>query len=215
MHFILWIESLYHTSVASASVLVSTTPIFLGILGYLLLKERLSGGVIGAIALGVGGAVLIAAGDAGSAMEGNSGFGNVLALSASVAAAVYLLIGRVVRQGLDWLSYVAPLYLLVALVVLSVAFARGTSLVGYGAEFYVLCFGMALGPQVFGHGSFNYALRYISPTLISLLILLEPVVSSVVAYFLFAELPGPVAALGMVLVLVSVATAVTASRSPG
>ncbi len=210
-HFILWIESLYHTSVASASVLVATTPIFLGVLGYFVLRERLTPGMIAAIALGVGGAALIAGGDVGSAVGGNSTLGNALALGASIAAAVYLMIGSVVRRGTDWLSYVAPLYLLVATVVVGVAVARDTPLLGYDARFYLLCFGMAVGPQVMGHGSFNFVLRYISPTLLSLLILLEPVVSSVVAHFLFAEAPGAWAAAGMLLVIGSVVIAVLTS----
>ena len=75
-----------------------------------------------------------------------------------------------------------------------------------------LCLAMAVGPQLLGHGSFNYALRYMSPTFISLLVLLEPVVSSAVAYALFSEAPGAVAVLGMVLVLASVALAVLGRR---
>jgi drug/metabolite transporter (DMT)-like permease len=212
LHFMLWIESLYHTSVASASVLVSTTPIFLGIMGFLILRERLRRTVVLAIGLGVGGAALIAAGDAGSAVEGSSAVGNGLALSASIAAAVYLLIGSIVRKGMDWLTYVAPLYALVAVLVVAVALVRGTPLLGHDPVFYALCFGMAVGPQVLGHGSFNYAIRYISPTLLSLLILLEPVVSSILAFVLFGEMPGVLALAGMILVLASVALAVIPAR---
>ena len=212
LHFILWIESLYHTSVASASVLVATTPIFIGVLGYVFLRERLRVVVVVAIALGVLGAVLIAGGDVGSAVNGHGTLGNLLALSASLAAAVYLMIGGIVRKGVNWLSYVAPLYALVAVVVVVTALARGVDLFGYSAGFYALCLGMAVGPQLLGHGSFNYVLRYVSPTLLSLLILLEPVVSSILAYFLFTEQPGPIALAGMVLVLISVALAVLGER---
>ena len=210
LHFVMWIESLYHTSVASASVLVSTTPIFLAVLGFFFLRERLSFRVLLAIGIGVGGAALIAGGDSGSTVPENVLLGNGLAVSASLAAAVYLFIGSIVRKGLDWLSYVAPLYVLVAVVVLGTALFRGTPVLSYDVTFYALCFGMAVGPQVLGHGSFNYVIRYISPTLLSLLILLEPVVSSILAYVLFGEQPGLLALAGMALVLISVALAVLA-----
>jgi len=42
LHFIGYIESLYHTSVASASVLVTTSPLFIAALGYAFLRERLA-----------------------------------------------------------------------------------------------------------------------------------------------------------------------------
>lgn len=212
LHFIMWIESLYHTSVASASVLVSTTPIFLAILGYFILRERLTLRIVAAIAVGVIGAVLIAGGDVGSAVSGNSTLGNGLALGASIAAAFYFMLGSVIRRGTDWLSYMAPLYLLVAVAVLLVAVVEGTQLLGHAPKFYVLCLAMAVGPQILGHGSFNFVLRYISPTLLSLLILLEPVVSSIVAYALFDEMPGGWAATGMLLVIGSVVIAVTGAR---
>jgi len=214
LHFILWIESLYHTSVASASVLVSTTPIFLAVFGFLLLRERVRRLTLIAVAVGVAGAVLIGAGDAGSSLNANAGLGNGLALSASLAFAFYLLVGRAVRRGLQWLSYIFPLFTVVTVIILLTAIVSGTPLFGFSPAFYGLCLAMAIGPQVFGHGSFNYALRYLSPTLVGLLILLEPVVASVAAFYLFEEMPGPVALGGMGLVIGSIAIAVIAERGP-
>ena len=63
MHFVLWIESLYHTTVAAASVLVTTSPVFLAVLGYIFLKERLSKPINGAILVAVAGAATIGMGD--------------------------------------------------------------------------------------------------------------------------------------------------------
>ena len=48
---------------------------------------------------------------------------------------------------------------------------------------------LALGPQIIGHGSLNYVVKFVSPTLLSTLILFEPVLSSIVAFFLFGEVP--------------------------
>ena len=215
LHFILWIESLYHTSVASASVLVTTNPLFVAVLGYVFLRERLSAGTVTAIGVAVAGAALIGWSDAGAGQAERSAslFGNSLALAAALLVSVYLLVGRVVRQRVSWLAYVFPLYAVAALTTLAVALARGVPLFGYGAAFYALCAAMALGPQILGHGSFNYALQFIPAALVGMLALLEPVGASALAYVLFGEQPPTLAVLGMLVVLAAVSAVTWRERA--
>ncbi|MBT8398885.1 MAG: DMT family transporter [Rhodothermia bacterium] len=208
-HFVLWIESLYHTSVAAASVLVATSPIFLAVLGFFLLGERLSKRAVVAIVLAVCGSVLIGMGDMGSAapFQGNSLYGNLLAATASLMVSGYLLIGRVVRRKTSWLAYVFCIYSVVAVLVLALALIRGVPLLGLDPKVYLMCTLMALGPQIIGHGSFNYAVKYIPAAILGLLSLTEPIGGSLVAYLLFDEMPGLLGIVGMVVVLASVASA--------
>lgn len=215
LHFVAWIESLYLTSVASSTVLVTTSPIFLAIIGFFVLKERLPVRVVAAIAISLTGSVLIAVGDsvAADTMPGADPLlGNMLALSAAMLVSVYLLIGRILRQRLSWLGYVFPLYLVAAITILLIAWARGTPIFGYSTTFYVLCLMMALFPQVLGHGSFNYAVKFVPAVILGILTLAEPVVASIAAYFLFAEVPFWMAMAGMVLVLMGVALAILRRR---
>lgn len=213
IHFLAWIESLYHTTVASASVLVTTSPIFLVVLGFLVLKERLSWTTVAAICVSVAGAALIGVGDArGVGVGPNPLWGNSLALSASLFASVYLLIGRVVRQQVSWLAYVFPLYSVAALTTLGAAWMQGVPLFGYEAGFYGLCLLMAIGPQILGHGSFNYALHYFPAALVGMLALLEPVGSSALAFVLFGEVPNALAITGMLVVLGAVGVVVWNER---
>lgn len=214
LHFVTWIESLYHTSVASASVLVCMSPIFLAALGFLLLRERVSFAVVAAIVLAVGGAALIALADAAAeGGGGNSSFGNALAFLAALLVSFYLLIGRVVRQRTSWLAYVFPLYTVVAITVLVLAVATGTRLTGYDTSTYGWCVLMALGPQIIGHGSFNFAVRYVPAAILGLLSLAEPVGASLAAFLLFDERPGPAAMLGMAIVMAAIAFAIVRQRS--
>lgn len=213
LHFVTWIESLYHTTVASASVLVTTSPIFLAILGYLFLRERLSMPVTAAILLAVGGAAMLGLGDAGATVTAGAPLlGNSLALTSSLVFSVYLLFGRVVRRKTSWLAYVFPLYAVTALTVLVTALVAGTPLGGYGITFYLLCAAMALGPQVLGHGSFNYAIRYFPAALLGLISLVEPVGASIMAYFLFGEMPTTLSITGMVVILAAVSFAIVAGN---
>ncbi len=206
-HFITWITSLYHTSVASATVLVSTSPIFLAVLGFVLLKERFKWPVYAAIVVGVVGAALLAL-EKPTALAPDPSYGNGLALSAALMMTLYLLVGRVVRQRLSFLAYVFPLYVLIAVIIGVCAWIAGQPFLGLGWKAYGLCLLMALGPQVLGHGSFNYALRYVPTVLLGLLTLIEPIGATVAAHFLFDERPGFWGLVGMAVTLGAVGLAV-------
>lgn len=204
LHFIAWIESLYHTTVASASVLVTTSPLFIAVLGYLVLRERLRPRTVVAIATAVLGAAMIGLADANEGAFPNAALGNGLALFAALLVSVYLLIGRVVRQRVSLLAYLLPLYSVAAVTCVIAALVSGTNLV-QPWPILALCLLMALGPQLLGHGSFNYAVRYLPAAQLGLLSLSEPIVSSVLALFLFREIPPLLAIAGMSIVLVSIA----------
>lgn len=209
LHFITWIESLYHTTVASASVFVTSSPLMLAGLGYVVLGERLSRVTVASIFVAVLGAITIGWADAGTVTLGQGAlWGNSLALGAAVLVSVYLLIGRVVRQQVSWLAYVTPLYTVAAITAVVVAMLKGTPLFGYSWRVYGLCAALALGPQVLGHGSFNYALQHVSAAVVSMLALLEPVGASLIAYLLFGEMPPLLSIVGMLVVLAAVAVVV-------
>lgn len=215
LHFVAWIESLYHTSVASASVLVTTSPIFLAVLGYVLLGERLSRQVSVAIVLAVAGAALIGLGDASGGTGDAPLFGNALALAASLVFSFYMLVGRVVRRKTSWLAYVFPLYLVAAITIFVIAMALNTPLFGFSPAFYALCAAMAIGPQILGHGSFNYAVRYVTAAMLGLLSLIEPIGASILAYVLFDEVPTALALIGMLVVLSAISFAILYQRRSG
>jgi drug/metabolite transporter (DMT)-like permease len=105
-----------------------------------------------------------------------------------------------------WLAYVFPLYVVAGLTTVIAAYVGGVPLSGYPWSIYGLCVLMALFPQILGHGSFNYAVRFVPAAVLGLLGLLEPVGASILAIFLFAEVPGILAVVGMVLILAAVGT---------
>ncbi|NNF58438.1 MAG: DMT family transporter [Rhodothermaceae bacterium] len=212
LHFIAWIESLYYTSVASASVLVTTSPLFIAVLGFVVLRERLTVRTMGAIGGAVVGAALIGLADAGDGVFPQAALGNGLALAGALLVAVYLLIGRAVRQHTNFLAYLFPLYATAALTTLVAALVRGVPL-AQPWPILGLCLLMAVGPQLLGHGSFNYAVRYLPAALLGLLSLIEPIGASLLAFGLFGEVPRPLALVGMAIVLGAIALAFVRRRS--
>ena len=202
-HFATWISSLQMTSVASSAALVSMYPLFAAIASSLWLKERLRPvGWLGVVAAVVG-SVVIAFGDAGPG-AGNSLLGDMLALAGAVLGAGYFLLGRSVRQSLSLLAYISLSYTTAAVVLLVVALASGTPILGYSSTVYVVLLLLAIVPQVIGHSAFNWALGYLSATFVSVTVVGEPIGATLLAFLLFGERPGVATIVGGAMILLGI-----------
>ena len=185
LHFAFWIASLKYTSVASSVVLVTTHPIFVGIGGWLFLKERPGLNLIFGIALSVLGSGLISYGD--MSLSKNALMGDGFALLGAIAASGYLLVGRKMRKGQDLLSYIFPVYSTAGLILILFALIFQKSFWGYSSPTYLYLFLLALVPQLIGHTTFNWALKYLPASVVAIAILGEPIGSTLLAYFILGE----------------------------
>ena len=215
VHSALWITSLSFTSIAASTTLVTTNPIWVALLSWLWLKEKPKALTVLGIGIAFGGGVLIALGDTGAVTAGsNPPLGNFLALVGAWMASLYFLLGREAQQrGLGIGSYVVVAYSTGALVLLPLPFIAGSTYVGYPVAVYLYILLMAILSQVVGHTTLNWAVRWISPTLVTLAILFEPVGSSILGYLIFNEVPGLLVLVGAVVVLAGVAIAITGRSS--
>lgn len=188
VHFVLWFESLAHTSVASSTTIVCTEVIWVSLGFCLFLKGRLSGKAIMAIAVTLGGSVLIAWADS-SAGEAHLR-GDILALLAAVAVAVYTLIGRVVRTNVSTTVYTFLVYASCAAALVGACLVQRSSLLNFGPSPIFVGLALAVFSTILGHSVFSWCLKYFSPSFVSASKLMEPVVAAVLAGFLFGEVPG-------------------------
>ncbi len=179
LHFVSWFLSLEYTSVASSTVLVTAHPLYVGLLSALWLREPPSAKEWLAIVVATGGAFWIGWGD--FHLGGEAFVGDLLAALAALCAALYFIAGRRLRGGLGLWSYVAPVYLLAALLIGGSMLVRDVPATGYSTETWMLFAAMALGPMLLGHTSFNWALRHVRAYVVSLVVLLEPVGATVLA----------------------------------
>jgi len=214
LHFATWITSLSFTSIAASTTLVTTNPVWVALLSWLWLKEKPKALTVLGIGAAFGGGVLIALGDTGGVTGGsNPPLGNFLALVGAWMASLYFLLGREAQQrGLGIGSYVAIAYSTGALVLLPLPFIAGSTYVGYPIAVYLYILLMAVLSQVVGHTTLNWAIRWISPTLVTLAILFEPVSSSFLGYLIFNEVPGLLVLVGAAVVLTGVAVAIYGTR---
>jgi drug/metabolite transporter (DMT)-like permease len=196
-HFALWIESLNRTSVASSVALVAMNPIFAAALSPLVLHEKVSWRIGIAVVLGIIGAAVIAGPQLGSSAVTS---GNLLALGGAACAAGYLMAGRRVRPRLSLLSYIYVVYGVAAMLLLAVMFVGGRSFVGYKWQAYVLIGLLGLGPQLLGHTSFNWALRYVPAPTVAMAVLGEPVGTTLLAWLLLRQPPTMLEAIGGIII---------------
>ncbi len=205
LHFTFWLSSLYYTSVASASVLVTIHPIIMIVVERLWKGRKFPPATWAGVILAFAGSVMLGISD--SRMEQDFAdplFGNMLALSAAVIFVVYLMIGREIRQRREWIDYVFPVYFFAAATCLLIALGGGKNLANIGTAGLLAGAGLAFGPQIIGHGSMNYAVKYVSPTLLSTLVLAEPIFASFLAFLFFAEVPPVPSIISMIVILTGV-----------
>jgi drug/metabolite transporter (DMT)-like permease len=208
-HFALWITSLSYTTIAASTTLVTTNPVWVALISWWWFGEKISSRQIMGITIALLGAIVIGLSDLHTGNIGNQQiFGDILALIASVAVSFYLLLGREAqRQGFSISGYIAIAYSSAAIVLLPLPFLCQTPYTGYPFIVYIYILLTALIPQMIGHTSFNWAMRWLSPTLVTLAILFEPIGASFLGYLLFREIPSPMVLLGAPLLLLGIAIA--------
>jgi drug/metabolite transporter (DMT)-like permease len=205
LHFGLWIASLSRTTVASSVTLVALNPMFVAVFARVLLGERISRRTAAGMAVAIAGSLVIGGADFRPGSRALSG--DLMALGGAVAGALYLVTGRALRNAFALVPYILAVYGTAALVLTGAAVAFQVPLWGYPLRTYVLFFLLAALPQMVGHTSFNYALRHLPASMVSIVILSEPVGASLLAWLILAEVPSAGMMAGGVLVLAGIAAA--------
>lgn len=217
VHFAAWISSLEYTTVASSVVLVSTTPLWVAILSPLFIREKpnrwLAAGMIVALAGGVVVGLSESCDLTGSGLrcppwgvffQGSAFWGDALAIIGAMAAAVYILVGRWLRPTLSLLVYITTVYGVAALVLAGVSISSGQPVTGFRPSVYLFLIALAVGPQLLGHTSFNYSLRYLSAAYVSVALLGEPIGSTILALLILRETPSPLEVIGGGVILLGI-----------
>ncbi len=216
VHFSVWVTSLQYTSVASSVVLVSTTPLWAALLSPLVLHERVRPAAYVGLVLALAGGTVVGLSDActwqagaitcqaATFFGGTAFLGDFLALTGAWMAAGYLLVGRSLRAKMDLIPYIFVVYGMAAILLIAFMSGLRESPLGFPPITYLWLVLLALVPQLLGHSIFNWALKYLPVSLVSVTLLGEPVGSTILAYFILQQTPGWVKIGGAVLILVGI-----------
>lgn len=211
-HFFLWIRSLSFTSVASSATLCGTTPLFTVLFSWLWLKDRPGKRIIPGILCTLAGSTLVAGTD--FSFSARALQGDLLALGGALMASGYFLAGRVARRSADLCAYTFGAYGTAAVVLLACALLTGTPLFGFSPGTYLVLLLLALIPQLIGHTTFNWTLRFLSPSTVSVLVLGEPVGATLLAYLVLDEAVPPLRGIGLLILCLGILLSAQAEPQP-
>jgi len=187
------------------------------LLAPIFLKERLTRYVLIGLAISLAGSVIVSlsgncsltsgtvtCSGLGAFFQGQHFLGNLLALAGAFLSGGYLMVGRKVRSRVNLTSYAFFVYLIASIVLFVMVMISGQSLTGYSLPAYGWMLALALVPQLVGHTSFNWALKYLPAAFVSIALLGEPVGSVILAYLFLHEKPVLFEIIGGILILVGI-----------
>ena len=215
IHFITWIASIKYTSIASSVTLVSTSPVFVIIISFLLFREKPTAITLIATVVAILGTALIAYTDkniAPNSQYPNPLFGDFLAILGAFAVSIYFISGSHLRKYMQTFQYITLVYSSAAIFTTAFALLSSKPFFGYRTVSYVYMVLMAVIPQLFGHTSFNWALKHLKASAVAISTLGEPIGATILAYIFFHQTVSQLKLLGMVMVIFSIAVAIKSSR---
>jgi len=208
-----WHYGIKYTSVANATVLANLTPVVVTAFAWIFLKDRPRPLFLLAVAIAVGGAVLMAMQRKG-APGLNPPLGDLLSAITTFWYAFYMLAVSAARRRegagavMLWSSLTAAPLTLAAALLLGERILPATA-AGWGA-----CAGLAF-VHVAGQGAIAWAMGRLPAATAAVAVLIQPVVAAALALVLFGEVLTPLQATGCLLALAGVALAQLASRAKG
>jgi drug/metabolite transporter (DMT)-like permease len=209
----LWTQSVVLNGAAVSTVLAYCSAGFTALLGWWLLKERLDAVKLLAVALSLGGSVLVANALDPQAWSSNT-VGIIIGILSGLCYAFYSLMGRsAAGRGLNPWTTILYTFGFAAIFLFVFNLVPGGFLPGSAKQLgdflwlenawlgWLILFTLAAGPTVLGFGLYNVSLSYLPSSVANIILTLEPVFTTVIAYFLFGEILSGLQMTGGVLIL--------------
>jgi len=209
-HFAFFFGALKLTTIANATVLGTMAPVFSALIERFFYNRKFNRQMILGLLVAILGAVVIHGGK--FSLDDSHTVGSILALICSFWIAMSLLLAERVRQNAGTFLYCRTLYGSSSVVLIIIVVLMKRQLFGFSSEDYLWLGMLGLFPTVVGHTGFNYAVKYISPTIVAAIPLGEPVVASILGWIIFGESVGFQVIAGGVITLTGLFILITSKR---
>jgi len=203
---VLYNAALGFTTIANASLLGNLSPVAVVLGSWLLFAERPSRRILGALALALGGAMMLVLpkfAGAGSVAPGTL-FGDGLAIGAAFSYAGYILAVRRARgrAAAGRISLISSA--ICAVFCLAAALTLGETILPASAQGWLAVAALGLVSHALGQGLITLSLGHYGASAASLVMVWPALVSVLAAWALFGEQPSPAQAFGGVAILAAV-----------
>ena len=210
LHFIGFFIAMRYTSVAAGVALTALQPIFAAV--YI----RFLGGHIPVKAwLGMGisfiGVLIITGVDL--TISWRAFLGDLAAIACAALSALYVLIGAKAQRTIQTSTYTTVCYATCAATALPLLLIMGDPLIAYPKGEWLLLIALILGSQILGHTMFNFSLKRVSPTVVSLIVFFEVPIGALFAWWWIDQIPPAGTIPGIIILLFGCALFVTRRES--
>ncbi|TXK85449.1 DMT family transporter [Paenibacillus sp. N3.4] len=185
LHFLFWMDSLYFTTVASSTAILTLEPIFVLLGAFFLYRQRTNRTALISMFIAIIGAICIGWGD--FRFSGNALKGDFLSLIGTVAVALHMLLGKSLRERISAFVYSFFVFLFAGAVLAVMNVYSGISFTAYSLKEWEIFLLLAIVPTVLGHYIFNWLLKYMKASSVSMTVLGEPLGATLLAYVLLSE----------------------------
>ncbi len=200
----MWHTSIVLTSVAMATLLVNTTPLYVGLWAALVERVRFETRFVLGAGLALAGTLLLLGLPSDNAGDLR---GAALALAAAVCYAGYLLLMRAARRGSETVPLVFFTSASATATLGLAALLRGDALAGFPIHAWAAMLGAAVLSQLVGQMGVIWSLRYLPATVTSVALLAQPVGTALLGWWLLGEGISGIEAFGGASVLVGIGLA--------
>lgn len=197
-----WHWSITYTSVANATLLANTAPVFVVLGGWLVFGTRVRPLFLVGMATAMVGTVVLMQTSIG--LGGRHLLGDALGVVTGLFYGAYLITIQRLRADYDTMTIMAYAIPVSAVAMLGVSILNGETLLAQTTTGWIVVVCLALVSQVFGQSLIAYGLAQLPVAFASVSLLVQPVMAALWAWLLLAEPLGPVQALGAAVVLAGI-----------
>lgn len=199
----LWCSALNFTTASAVTLLDNTAPVWVGLISWIVLREKQSWRYWLGLLVTIGGAGMMIGWDflhSGSQQT----TGNLIGIASGFSYALYILITQQARRYMDSLRYSWLVSLSGAAVLLVAALALGLFKQPLPSKSLLMIFLMALTSQVIAWVLVNHALGKLPAAAASVALVGQPVVTTLLGIVILNEIPSPLQLAGALICLTGV-----------
>ena len=200
--FAFWNSSLKFTTAANATLLGNTSPLWVALFAFFVLREKLRGTFWIGLVIALTGAVLVMGSD--FLNHPTLGLGDVMASTAAIFYASYQLITQRGRKYIDPLRYTWLVGVSAVIGMFIMNLVLGNQLTDYPARTWGIFLATAVVSQMIGYLAITYALGHLPASIVSPTLVGQPILTAVLAIPLLGEIPNTTQWVGGAIALVGI-----------
>lgn len=188
LHLLTFFIAAQKTTIANCMVLFSLNPLFTSLISTQIMKEKFPRRLYLAYPVSFTSIVILVYHHL--QVDPSKIQGDLAALISGLFYSVYILTSLKVRRDFTNTGFACVMYLITSLFFAGTVWIEGHSWMSYSTQTWLAILGNVFIPTFLGHFLFTYLLKFLNVNWMSCGKLIEPAISSFVAYFLFQEALG-------------------------